>query len=440
MAFPIVIPAVGSQLLLSIYAKLSKEEVNYTCPDYFKPDVTVVIPAKNEAKRLPYALASLDSQTYELGKVVVVDDGSEDETYEVAKMMKEITDLDLEVIRREKSIGKTPSIKEVARKYNSDNLFVLDADTILEDDYIEKVRVPHYSDKVASSYGIVKSLTKQFKKKYYKEKVEPLFLNSNIDTEKYSENLLFDADEKDGFVENLKYYSSKWPVIKFRDGLYAIDQYFTKDSYLRLFDTTLFPIGCGVLYNRDKLKDVFDEFESSLGDNLTTSEDIFIGFAFCDKGLRNIQVKDAHMVSTEPKITKLPKQSALWGSSFLQSAYYFGDLSKSFRKKKSNPDKKNSKEPLGWCIFPPLIEKLSYPTSIIALSLIVPRWAAATIGIEYAAYAATSYLSTPKKDRKGLASSILVSEPIRLASLPIDLYIVGKFGLDLMRGKKDWRK
>lgn len=438
MATPILIPAIGSQLLLGAYSKFKKQKVNYTCPNDYKPDVTVIIPAKNEAKRIPYALSSLDSQTYEMGNVLLIDDGSEDNTYEVAKLMKELTDLDLKIIRRKKSIGKTPSVKEAAKKYNSDALFVLDADTILEEDYIEKVRVPHYNEKVASSYGKVKPITKQYKKKFYKQKIEPLL--SELDAKDNKAKLLSDAKDKEGFVESLKYYSLEWPVIKYREGLYAMDQNFTKDSYIRLFGTTLFPIGCGVMYDRDKLKSVFDEFEPSLGDNLTTSEDIFLGFAFCDKGFVNAQVKDAHMVSTEPKIIGLPKQSVLWGSSFVQSAYYFGGLSKSFRENKNNKNKETSRKPLGWCILPPIIENVSYPAGIAALCLYAPEWAAATVGIEYATYVATSYLSTPKEERKGLVSSLIASGPTRLASIPIGLYTICKFGLDLLKREKNWRK
>ncbi|MDM7938868.1 MAG: glycosyltransferase family A protein [Methanothrix sp.] len=164
MGFPVVIPAIGSQAVLGAYAKLKRDPVKYECPANYIPEVDVVIPAFGAAKRIPYALASLADQTYSnIGKITIVDDGSPDRTSDAAKLFGEELGLDLEIIRRERSQGKTPSIKQIARRGNSDKLFVLDEDTILAPNYIERVRVPHYNEKVASSFGIVRPLTRKKK-------------------------------------------------------------------------------------------------------------------------------------------------------------------------------------------------------------------------------------------------------------------------------------
>lgn len=47
--------------------------------------LSVVVPARNEAERLPRLLASLAAQTRPAGRIVVVDDASDDETAEVAR-------------------------------------------------------------------------------------------------------------------------------------------------------------------------------------------------------------------------------------------------------------------------------------------------------------------------------------------------------------------
>ncbi|MHB1271222.1 MAG: hypothetical protein ACYCZD_00370 [Rhodanobacter sp.] len=39
------------------------------------------------------------------------------------------------------------------------------------------------------------------------------------------------------------------------------------------------PVGCAVAYRREYVADLFDRYEPQFGDNLTNSEDIFIGFA-----------------------------------------------------------------------------------------------------------------------------------------------------------------
>lgn len=49
------------------------------------PLVSIIIPARNEAKRLPVLLVSLNQQTYENFEVIIVDDASSDETVEIAK-------------------------------------------------------------------------------------------------------------------------------------------------------------------------------------------------------------------------------------------------------------------------------------------------------------------------------------------------------------------
>lgn len=437
MATPVA-PVLGSQMILGAYAKLAKEKLSYSCPSDYNPDVTVVIPCYNEAKRLPYALASLDEQTYEIDRVLLMDDGSKDSTGEVAKIMSELTDLKIQVLRREKSQGKTPTIKSAARSCETDMLMVFDADTILEKDYIEKLRVPHYDDSVASTYGSLRPITRGFKKDFYEKRIEPLEKELELKGSPEKAKLLEESMVSGGVGEEIKYALTEWPVIKFRDGMYALDQHFMKDSYQRIFGTTLFPIGAGVMYKPQELREVFDDFERELGDNLTTSEDIFVGFAFCNKGLKNIQVPEARMVSTEPKISRLPKQTVLWNSSFVQSSYYFGDLSKNFREKEI--DGNHSKEPLGWCIIPPLVEKISYPAFLIGIGLYDPYLAAAAAGIEFGMYAATSYACTPKEDRKGLASSLITSAPVRIAMMPVDFYVMGKFGADLAVGNRNWRK
>ena len=68
---------------------------------------------------------------------------------------------------------------------------------------------------------------------------------------------------------------------------------------------------------------LFEYISPILGDDLTNSEDIFIGFSMLNEGYRNIQLTDVYARTVEPEIQKLPRQVYLWSSSFLQSCYYF---------------------------------------------------------------------------------------------------------------------
>lgn len=442
MGSPFFIPALGSQLLLGAYARIAKKETVKQVPTKLSFTITVLIPCKNEAKRLPYALASLARQTRKVDKVVIVDDGSTDNTFEVASLMKELIDLNIEVIRREKSIGKTPSLKMVVKSCGTDKILIFDADTILEDDYIEKIVIPHYNGRVSCSYGIVKPLDRDYKRKFYKDVVEPLVTKMDGKREelplqsesKISKMVSADNKEIKGFFSNLSYYINEWPVIKYREALYSMDQYFIKDTQMRMFNTTLFPIGCGVLYDVKKLRKVFDKYESSLGDNLTTSEDIFVGFEFCNTGYVNCQVKSTHMWTTEPKIKRLSPQLFLWSSSFIQSAYYFGNMTKRLRRN-------GQEKPFGLFILPQIVEKITYPLVLLYMAYVIePIWSVITIGIEFVTFFLLAYFATPAKERNGLITSLVVAEPIRLMSVPVDFYILYRFCKDLIRGNRNWRK
>ena len=72
--------------------------------------VDVVLPAKNEEKSITLALSSLAQQDFPCRNVVVFDDGSTDRTPQIVERFSELTGRTIQLVRREKSIGKTPSI------------------------------------------------------------------------------------------------------------------------------------------------------------------------------------------------------------------------------------------------------------------------------------------------------------------------------------------
>ena len=115
----------------------------------------------------------------------------------------------------------------------------------------------------------------------------------------------------------------------YREVLYLFLQRFVFRGQMALFGTVSNPAGCAVAYRREYLEALFDAVEPQLGDDLTNSEDIFIGFAMLNEGYRNIQVLDVCARTVEPEVQRLPKQIYLWSSAFLQSAFYFDALLKS---------------------------------------------------------------------------------------------------------------
>lgn len=117
-----------------------------------KKAVNVVIPARNEEKHILPTLKSLDRQTHPPAYVVVVDDGSKDDTLVLLKNFKPMT-FKLEIVERPERIGGEslvgkPKIAETfnrgfekACKEQYDYILVIGADTQLEKRYIEKLLV-----------------------------------------------------------------------------------------------------------------------------------------------------------------------------------------------------------------------------------------------------------------------------------------------------------
>ena len=90
--------------------------------------------------------------------------------------------------------------------------------------------------------------------------------------------------------------------------LYLFLQRFVFRGQMAAFGTVCNPAGCAVAYRREYLEALFDAVEPQLGDDLTNSEDIFIGLAMLNEGYRNVQVLDVCARTVEPEVQRLPKQ------------------------------------------------------------------------------------------------------------------------------------
>ncbi len=430
MGMPILVPILGSQILFGAFAKLKKKPYVLPAKTDYKPTLSVVIPAKNEGQRIQYALASLEMQTYPVEKVYVIDDGSKDNTVEVVRKMNFlIKDIEIELYGHKTSYGKTPGVKFATRMATTDKIMVLDADTILSDpEYIEKIVRAHSDPKTGCSYGTVTPFSR-------KEQLKTLFKMLLTKHYPISRKLVMHYKSKVKMrpMEKIKYYLLRWPVERYREALYLTDQYFSKDCALRVYGTTLFPIGCGVLYDRKLLKSQFEIYESTLGDNLTTSEDIFIGFSLVNGGYKNVQIADAKMISAEPRVDRLPRQLFLWTSSFLQSAYYFRNMTFALKRKKNRPA-------IGWVILPPIFEKITYPLALVYLVWFDYWYAFLTIMIEFIVYMAVLRMSEPKMSKRHFLKICAVTLPLRIVNLFLDIYVTFRFLIDLIIGRRNWRK
>ncbi len=431
--------------------------------DWTKATVDVVIPALNEENNILLCLTALVRQTKQPKRIILIDDGSTDKTMEQAKTFCELNDIELIAIHRKEPIGKTPTLKRQSREFDSDVEFILDADTILEsDNYIERVVEELYKGRgVVSACGMVMPLRDKDRLKLTDDTRLRKFLDANPEASIFPK-------------ERLMGHLQRGITDLYRDVLYFFLQRFVYNGQMQFFGSILNPIGCAVAYKRSDLKQlIFDHYEPILGDDLTNSEDIFIGFALNDLGYRNVHLEDVYARSEEPEISSLPHQLYLWSSSFLQSCYYFDELMRSpfkvFKRAKHLRDEKRylAQEgvepkrkiqeqyrqrfgiehtlkygrPIGWVLLMSAMEKIFFPTALLIL-MILQMWEplAITLIAETAISLIIIGIITKGQRIEFLFKGLLVT-PIRYCALLFDIITIGRFAFDIwVSKKKEWRK
>jgi glycosyltransferase involved in cell wall biosynthesis len=446
----------GSQIPLSIAGLIKKVNYHEPNPDLEKK-VHVIIPVKNEEQRIPYALGSLLSQDYKNLELTVVNNLSSDRTYEVAKEITQSFPREYQaIVLDNKEPGKTPSIKMAMRERPGRDLtFILDADTYLTDtNYVSTLAAQFDNPKVGSAFGTVKPIRPKEVGRAYQRFVVEMFseegsrrqdledlheaptrrkslLDKMISVRQDAIEQIVEASKpktKIGLLDKM--------VIAHRASLYSFDQRFIKRGQMGLYGTTTYPIGCGVMYDTSLIGDIFSEYEKKLGDNLTSSEDIFLGFAIRERGRCNFYVPSVHMETAEPKMSKYFKQNKMWNSSFMQSSFYFRKHAFKMFSTKGEYEKA-----MGASIVFPLLEKVTYP-AFLAYFTAVGNYEAvlAALGFEIAAYAAINFCAAEKGYRFKSLADLMYAEPLRMASFFSEVYTSAKFAKDLITKNRNWRK
>lgn len=424
--------------------------------------IDVVIPAFREQDNIAYTLSSLMTQSMQPRQVILVDDGGKDATVARAREFAQANGMNLTVIERASSIGKTPTIKRQAREFDSDVEFILDGDTFLESpDYIARcVQELYQGIGIASACGTILPMRMRDR--------------SEIEYSPPFRKYLAGRPYEDPFHEKSSLHHLWWWITNtYRDCLYKFLQRFVYLGQMVFFGGITNPVGCAVAYRRKYIKDLFDRYEPLFGDDLTNSEDIFIGFALNNEGYRNIQLQDVQARSEEPQVQKLPRQVYLWSSSFLQSCYYFDALMRSpFKAPKrlwQRIKRKNSGEaerieelrkikeayrqpfgeaytrssgrPIGWVIFMSAFEKIGFPTAVIIL-ILLKMWEPLAVTIAAEVLLSTFVLTLVSKGERirGFFNALLVT-PLRYALMAWDVVTISRFAADLwITGNRKWRK
>ncbi|MEM5811363.1 MAG: glycosyltransferase [Candidatus Aenigmatarchaeota archaeon] len=119
------------------------------------PKVSVLIPAYNEEKNIEECIKSVLNTKYPKLEVIVVDDGSKDKTFEIAKKYTK------KVFKINHS-GKANALNFGISKAKGEFIFVLDADTIVEKNIFEKL-LPYFKNKNVAAVTPMIRIKKQKK-------------------------------------------------------------------------------------------------------------------------------------------------------------------------------------------------------------------------------------------------------------------------------------
>ena len=110
-----------------------------------QPFVSVIVPGKNEGQHIYKLANSLKEQTYQNFELIVIDDGSDDETPEICRSLKKNGFIDA-YYRNDVRGGKASAANLGLRYSRGQYIIHLDADCSYDRDAIENILVPFYYD------------------------------------------------------------------------------------------------------------------------------------------------------------------------------------------------------------------------------------------------------------------------------------------------------
>ncbi len=120
------------------------------------PLVSIIVPGKNEGKHIYKLVKSLNEQTYQNCELIIVDDGSDDQTPIIGRSLERNGMITL-FLRNEMRGGKASAANLALRFSRGEYIVHLDADCSFDRDAIENILVPFFLDpKIGAVGGNVK--------------------------------------------------------------------------------------------------------------------------------------------------------------------------------------------------------------------------------------------------------------------------------------------
>jgi cellulose synthase/poly-beta-1,6-N-acetylglucosamine synthase-like glycosyltransferase/peptidoglycan/xylan/chitin deacetylase (PgdA/CDA1 family)/spore germination protein YaaH len=137
----------GRLILVGIFAVIDRlRPRKLAAPGSFQPRVAVLIPGYNEEKVIVRTIRSVLNSDYRNMRVIVIDDGSKDRTFEVAReaYAKEIAEGRVTVLTKPNG-GKAGALNFGIEHLDEDFYVGIDADTVIAPDAVSKL-VRHFVD------------------------------------------------------------------------------------------------------------------------------------------------------------------------------------------------------------------------------------------------------------------------------------------------------
>ena len=141
-------------IFIKVKRSLTKKEREAARKQLFleKPLVSILVPGKNEGKHIYKLATSLREQSYQNFELIIVDDGSDDDTEDICKSLKKNGLIDI-FIRNEVRGGKASGANTALRLAKGKYVVHLDADCSYDRDAIEQIIIPFYEDDRIGAVG-----------------------------------------------------------------------------------------------------------------------------------------------------------------------------------------------------------------------------------------------------------------------------------------------
>jgi cellulose synthase/poly-beta-1,6-N-acetylglucosamine synthase-like glycosyltransferase/peptidoglycan/xylan/chitin deacetylase (PgdA/CDA1 family) len=143
--------------VLAVFDRLREGKRDQQPPGAYRPPVAVLIPAFNEEKVIVNTVHAVLGSDYPALRVIVVDDGSKDNTYEmVCEAFQRERDRGQVLVLTKENSGKAEALNFGLARVEEEIFIGIDADTIIAPDAISKL-VDHFADpEVAAVAGNTK--------------------------------------------------------------------------------------------------------------------------------------------------------------------------------------------------------------------------------------------------------------------------------------------